>query len=177
MVKKIPDGFHSLTPHLTVAGAAEAIEFYKKAFGATELGRMPAPDGKRLMHAMLRIGDSPVMLNDEFPEMGGKGGPLKIGGTAVTVHLYVEDCDAVYKRAVAAGATAVMPPVDMFWGDRYGRLTDPFGHSWSIATHQKDMTPAEMEAAGRKGHGGDGEGKSEGEVAFPCDPIAFSRAP
>ena len=150
MVKKIPDGFHSLTPHLTVAGAAEAIEFYKKAFGATEMGRMPAPDGKRLMHAMLRIGDSPLMLNDEFPEMGGKGGPLKIGGTAVTVHLYVEDCDAVYKRAVAAGATAVMPPVDMFWGDRYGRLTDPFGHSWSIATHQKDMTPAEMEEASRK---------------------------
>ena len=149
MVKKIPDGFHSLTPHLTVAGASDAIEFYKKAFGATELARMPGPDGKRIMHAMLRIGDTPLMLNDEFPEMGGHG-PSKFGGTAVTIHLYVEDCDAVYNRAVAAGAKGIMPPQDMFWGDRYGRLTDPFGHNWSIATHQKDMTPAEMQEAGRK---------------------------
>lgn len=148
MVKKIPDGFHSLTPHLTVAGASDAIEFYKKAFGATELARMGGPDG-RVMHAMLRIGDSPLMLNDEFPEMGGHG-PIKLGATAVTVHLYVDDCDAVYDRAVAAGAKGLMPPQDMFWGDRYGRLTDPFGHSWSIATHRKDMTPAEIQEAGRK---------------------------
>lgn len=150
MVKAIPDGFHALSPHLTVADAAAAIAFYKQAFGATELGRMPAPDGKRLMHAMIRMGDSIMMLNDEFPEWGGKGGPLKIGGTAVTLHLYVDDCDRVYERAIAAGATPVMPPDDMFWGDRYARLTDPFGHSWSVATHQKDMTPAEMEEAGRK---------------------------
>jgi uncharacterized glyoxalase superfamily protein PhnB len=149
MVKAIPDGFHTLSAHLTVADAAAAIAFYKQAFGAVELGRMAAPDDKRLMHAMLRIGDSALMLNDEFPEMGGKG-PLKIGGTPVTVHLYVEDCDAVYGRAIAAGATAVMPPADMFWGDRYGRLTDPFGHSWSIATHKKDLTPAEMAAAAEK---------------------------
>ncbi|SRR5579885_2460730 len=150
MVKAIPDGFHSLAPHLTVEGAAEAIEFYKRAFGAQELGRMPAPDGKRLMHAMLRIGDSPLMLVDDFPEYGGKGGPKKLGGTPVTLHLYVEDCDAVYNQAVAAGATPVMPPADMFWGDRYAQLNDPFGHRWSIATHKKDMTPAEMAEAGRK---------------------------
>ncbi|MFI5018662.1 MAG: VOC family protein, partial [Dongiales bacterium] len=136
MVKPIPDGFHSLSPHLTVADAAAAIEFYKKAFGATEMGRMPAPDGKRVMHAMLRIGDSSLMLNDEFPEWSAERGPKSLGGTPVTIHLYVEDCGAVYKRAVAAGATATMPPSDMFWGDRYGRLTDPYGHIWSIATHQ-----------------------------------------
>ena len=150
MVKPIPDGFHSLSPHLTVADAAAAIEFYKKAFAATEMGRMPAPDGKRVMHAMLRIGDSSLMLNDEFPEWSAERGPKSLGGTPVTIHLYVEDCDAIYKRAVAAGATATMPPSDMFWGDRYGRLTDPFGHIWSIATHKKDMTPAEMAEAGRK---------------------------
>ena len=150
MVKPIPDGFHSLSPHLTVADAAAAIEFYKKAFGATEMGRMPAPDGKRVMHAMLRIGDSSLMLNDEFPEWSGKAALNPSAARPVTIHLYVEDCDAVYKRAVAAGATATMPPADMFWGDRYGRLTDPFGHIWSIATHKKDMTPAEMAEAGRK---------------------------
>ena len=146
-VKPIPDGMHTVTAHLTCAGAAEAIEFYKKAFGATELARMAGPGGK-LMHAMLKIGDSPIMLVDEFPEWGGTG-PKTLGGTPVTIHLQVPDADAVFTRAVDAGATVKMPIADMFWGDRYGMLIDPFGHSWSIATHIKDMTPQEMEQAGR----------------------------
>jgi PhnB protein len=148
MVKPVPEGFHSITPHLTVEGASDAIAFYKKAFGAVELGRMPASDGKRLMHAMIRIGDSIVMLTDAFPEMGGKG-PKALGGTPVAVHLYVEDSDKVFAQAVKSGATVVMPIADMFWGDRYGVVADPFGHRWSIATKKKDMTPAEMAAAGK----------------------------
>jgi PhnB protein len=146
-VKPIPEGMHTVTPHLTCAGAADAIEFYKKAFGAIEMGRMPGPGGK-LMHAMLKIGDSAIMLVDEFPEWGGKG-PKTLGGTPVTIHLYVNDADAVFKSAVDAGATAKMPMADMFWGDRYGIVIDPFGHSWSIATHIKDMTPEEMAKAGK----------------------------
>ncbi|MGY4827035.1 VOC family protein [Sphaerotilaceae bacterium SBD11-9] len=141
-VKPIPDGMRSLTPHLVCDGAAKAIEFYKKAFGAIEEGRMPGPDG-RLMHAMVRIGDSALMLVDEWPEMGAVG-PNKLKGTPVTIHFYVSDVDAAYKRAVDAGATATMPPADMFWGDRYGQLKDPFGHMWSLATHQHDYTPEEM---------------------------------
>jgi PhnB protein len=148
MVKPIPEGFHSVTPHLTVEGAAAAIDFYKKAFGAIELGRMPAQDGKRVMHAMIRIGDSIVMLNDAFPELGSKG-PKALGGTPATVHLYVEDCDKVFAQALAAGATVAMPMADMFWGDRYGSVLDPFGHRLAIATKKKDMTPAEMAVAGK----------------------------
>jgi uncharacterized glyoxalase superfamily protein PhnB len=148
MVKPIPEGFHSLTPHLTVEGAAAAIEFYKKAFGAVELGRMAAQDGKRLMHAMIRIGDSMLMLADAFPEMGSKG-PKALGGSSVTVHLYVPDSDKVFAQAVAAGATVAMPIADMFWGDRYGVVADPFGHRWSIATKKKDLTPEEMGAAAK----------------------------
>src|SRR5258708_5146533 len=129
-VKKIPDGMHTLTPHLTVKNAAKAIDFYKQAFGAMELGRHPMPDG-RLMHAMLKIGDSLLMLNDEFPEMGGCGGP--VGLSPVTIHIQVEDADACFNKAVGAGATVKMPPMDMFWGDRYAKVTDPFGHEWSIA--------------------------------------------
>lgn len=144
-VQPIPQGMHTITPHLTCAGAADAIEFYKKAFGAVEMGRMPGPDGK-IMHAQLKIGDSPVMLVDEFPEWGGKG-PKTLNGTPVTIHMYVPDADAVFKRAVEAGATVKMEMADMFWGDRYGVLIDPFGHSWSIATHIKDMTPEEMAQA------------------------------
>lgn len=150
-VKPIPEGMHSVTPHLTCAGAAEAIEFYKKAFGAIEMGRMPGPGGK-LMHAQLRIGDSPIMLVDEFPEWGGKG-PKALGGTPVAIHLYVPDADAVFKTAVAAGATVKMEMADMFWGDRYGVVIDPFGHMWSIATHIKDMTPEEMAQAGKAAMG------------------------
>ncbi len=147
-VKPIPEGMHSITPHLVCAGAAEAIEFYKKAFGAVEGGRMPGPDGK-IMHAQIKIGDSPVMLADEYPDFGSRG-PKALGGTAVTLHLYVPDADSVYQKALDAGATVKMPIGDMFWGDRYGIVTDPFGHSWSIATHIKDMTPEQMAQAGEE---------------------------
>jgi uncharacterized glyoxalase superfamily protein PhnB len=148
-VQKIPDGLHTVTPHLVVKGASDAIAFYTRAFGATELSRMPAPDGK-LMHASIRIGDSVVFLVDEFPEYGSCG-PIASGGRPpVSIHLYVDDADALYARAVQAGATATMPVADMFWGDRYGQLTDPFGHVWSIATHTRDLTPEQMHAEMKK---------------------------
>lgn len=142
-VKPIPDGMHSLTPLLICAGAADAIEFYKKAFNATEESRLPGPLGK-LMHAMLRIGDSALMLTDEMPEMGGLG-PKSLKGSPVTVHLQVEDVDAIVKQAVAAGAKITMPVADMFWGDRYDQLEDPFGHHWSVATHTVDLSPQEIQ--------------------------------
>jgi PhnB protein len=144
-VKAIPDGMHTITPHLVCAGAADAIAFYIKAFNAVEELRMPGPDG-RLMHAMLRIGDSPLMLVDEYPEMGARG-PQSIGGSPVTIHLMVEDVDATVAQAVAAGAKVTMPVADMFWGDRYGVLQDPFGHSWSVATHKQDLSPEQIKAA------------------------------
>jgi len=144
-VKKIPDGMHSVTPHLVCGGAADAIEFYKKAFGAEELSRMPGPNGK-LMHGSIRIGDSVVMLADEFPDFDSFG-PKALKGSSVTIHLYVDDVDAFTARAVAAGATVRMPVSDMFWGDRYGQLDDPFGHRWSIATHMRDLTQEEMQQA------------------------------
>jgi uncharacterized glyoxalase superfamily protein PhnB len=147
-VKPIPEGMHTVTPHLVCAGAAEAIEFYKKAFDATELGRLAGPQGK-LMHAMMRIGDSSVMLVDEFPEWNSLG-PKALKGSPVTIHLYVEDVDAFVKRAVAAGAKITMPIDDMFWGDRYGKLEDPFGHHWSVATHTRDVSPDEMKQAMQK---------------------------
>lgn len=144
MALPIPEGFHSVNPHIIVQNAGEAIEFYKKAFGAEEIMRMPGPDGKSVMHAEIKIGNSIVMICDEFPDMGACS-PKKIGGTPVTLHMYVNDADAVYDRAVKAGATATMPPQDMFWGDRYGKLTDPYGHNWSIATHMKDLTPEQIQ--------------------------------
>ena len=144
-VDAIPEGMHSVTPHLVCEGAAAAIEFYKKAFSAVETARMPGPNN-RLMHAAVRIGDSTIMLADDFPEYGGLG-PKALKGSPVTLHLYVNDADAVFAQAVAAGATVKMPLADMFWGDRYGQVTDPFGHHWSIATHVKDMTPEEMNEA------------------------------
>ena len=144
-VKPIPDGMHSLTPLLTCAGAADAIEFYTKAFNAVELSRLPGPKGK-LMHAMLRIGNSALMLTDEFPEWGGFG-PKLLKGSPVTVHLYVENVDAAVEQAVAAGAKITMPLADMFWGDRYAQLEDPFGHHWSMATHKRDLSPAEIQEA------------------------------
>lgn len=144
-VRAIPEDMHSLTPHLVCARALDAIEFYKRAFGATEGGTLLAPDGK-LMHGMIRIGDSALMLMEENKEWGAVG-PTMLGGSPVTIHLYVNNCDEVYKQALAAGATAKMPPADMFWGDRYGVLTDPFGHSWSIATHIRDVSPEEMQQA------------------------------
>jgi uncharacterized glyoxalase superfamily protein PhnB len=143
---------HTVTPHLVCEGAAAAIDFYKKAFGAVEAHRMPGPDGK-LMHAMITIGDSQVMLADAFPEWGSKG-PKMLGGTPVTIHLQVPNADEVFQRAVDAGAEVRMPIADMFWGDRYGIVIDPFGHSWSVATHIKDMTPEEMAAAGKAAMGG-----------------------
>lgn len=144
-VKPIPEGMRSLTPHLCCAGAADAIEFYKRAFNAVDLGRMPGPDGK-LLHAMVKIGDSMLMLVDENATCGMLG-PTAIKGSPVTIHLYVEDVDATVQRAVDAGAKVTMPVSDMFWGDRYGRLEDPFGHQWSVATHVRDVTPDEMKAA------------------------------
>lgn len=148
-VKPIPDGMRTVTPHLVCAGAADAIAFYKKAFNAVEVGRLPGPQGK-LMHALIRIGDSAVMLVDEFPDWGSFG-PKSLKGSPVTIHLYVEDVDAAFKRAVDAGATVRMALADMFWGDRYGVLEDPFGHYWSIATHVRDVSPEEMQQAMQKG--------------------------
>ncbi len=139
---------HTVTPHLVSAGAAKAIDFYVEAFGAVEGGRLPRPDG-RLMHAQLRIGDSTVMLVDEMPEWGALG-PIALKGSPVTIHLYVQDADAAFARAVAAGAEATMPVTDMFWGDRYGQVRDPFGHKWSIATHKRDVSPHEMQEAMQK---------------------------
>lgn len=144
-VKPIPDGIHSLTPHLVCSDAPKAIEFYKQAFNATEETRLPGPDGK-LWHAALRIGDSMLMLMDEFPDMGGFS-PKSLKGSPVTIHLQVEDVDAVVKQAVAAGAKVTMPLADMFWGDRYAALEDPFGHHWSVATHIRDLTPEEIQKA------------------------------
>ena len=143
--KPIPEGMHSVTPHLICAGATEAIAFYKKAFGALEMNRLPTPDGK-IMHAMLRIGDSSIMLVDEMPQHGALG-PKSLKGSPVTIHLYVDDVDATVARAVGAGAKVTMPVADMFWGDRYGQLEDPFGHRWSIATHKRDVNPEEMRKA------------------------------
>ena len=147
-VQPIPPGQENLIPHLVCSPCSEAIEFYKKAFGAEEMHRAPAPDGRRIMHAALRIGKSFVFLVDDFPEFcGGKSSsPKALKGTPVTIHRYVTNCDAAIKRAVDAGATLLMPAADMFWGDRYGVITDPFGHNWSFATHIKDLTPAEMQA-------------------------------
>jgi uncharacterized glyoxalase superfamily protein PhnB len=146
----IPPGHENLIPHLVCDGCSKAIEFYKQAFGAEEAHRMPAPDG-RLMHAAIRIGNSIVFLVDDFPEFcGGKSeSPTGLKGTPVTLHHYVENCDAAIKRAVDAGATVTMPAADMFWGDRYGVVTDPFGHKWSFATHLKDLTPDQIQAAMR----------------------------
>ena len=144
-VKHIPEGSHTVTPHLVCAGAADAIAFYKKAFNAVELLRLPSTQGG-LMHAEIRIGDSNVMLMDEMPECGGLG-PKSLKGSPVTLHLYVEDVDAFVARAVSAGAKITMPITDMFWGDRYGQLEDPFGHKWSVATHTRDVSPQEMQKA------------------------------
>jgi PhnB protein len=141
-VKAVPDGFHTVTPHLTVRDANRALEFYKKAFGAEVLHVMPAPGGK-VMHAAIKIGDSIVMLNDEFPEHGGASAPPP-GGTGDALHIYIENVDTAFERAVSAGASVKMPVMDMFWGDRYGQLVDPFGHRWSLATHTRDMSPEEM---------------------------------
>jgi PhnB protein len=141
----IPKGYHTVTPSIFVAGAAKAIDFYKKALGAEELSRFPSPDGT-IMHAEIKIGDSVIMLADEMPEHGGKS-PKSYGGTPVSFFIYQEDVDAAWKRAVDAGAKPVMPLIDQFWGDRAGCLADPFGHQWWLAQHIKDMTPEELRQA------------------------------
>ena len=150
-VKPIPEGYHTATPYLIVKDAARAIEFYKKAFGATELMRMPGSGGK-IGHAEIKIGDSPIMLADEVPGMGFRS-PESIGGSPVSILLYVEDVDSVFNEAVAAGAKVQRPVADQFYGDRTGGVTDPFGHVWYIATHKDDVSPEEMKkraaAAGR----------------------------
>jgi len=142
MAKPIPEGYHSVTPYLSFDDASEAIEFYKKAFGAKERMRMEAPDGK-IGHAEIEIGDSLVKLADTFPQSTTRP-PSELGGTTAGVFLYVEDVDAVAQRAVDAGATITMEVADQFWGDRFGSLKDPFGHSWSIATHVEDLSPDEI---------------------------------
>jgi uncharacterized glyoxalase superfamily protein PhnB len=143
-VKPIPEGFRTVTPHLCLRGAAEAIEFYKKAFGAVEIMRLPYPDGSSILHAELKIGDSIIMLCDEVPHAQGWRAPRTLNGTSVTLGLYVEDADTTFQQALDAGAKATMPLMDTFWGDRYGKVTDPFGHEWGIATHKQDLTPEQI---------------------------------
>jgi PhnB protein len=144
-VEPVPSDMHTVTPHLICDGAADAIEFYKKAFGAVEICRMPTPEGK-LMHAAVKIGDSMVMLVDQMPDWGCMG-PAALSGSSVTIHLQVPNADALFQQAVDAGAKVIMPIEDAFWGDRYGKVSDPFGHHWSIATHVRDMTPEQMQEA------------------------------
>ena len=142
-VSAIPEGYYSLTPYLVCKGAAKAIQFYTNAFGAQEVVRMPGPN-EQIMHAEVKIGNSMLMLSDENKERGSLS-PESIGGTAASVMFYTDDVDAVFNRAVSLGATAEMPPADMFWGDRMGNLVDPFGHKWAIATHKEDVSPEEMQ--------------------------------
>ncbi len=142
MARTIPDGYSSVTAYLIVKGADEALEFYKKALGAEERFRMPGPDGK-LMHAEMRLGDSIVMVGEENPNLGAVG-PKTLGGVGVSLHLYVNDVDTAFTKAVEAGCEAKIPPSDMFWGDRYSKVEDPFGHQWGIATHKEDLSPDEM---------------------------------
>ena len=148
MSKPIPAGYHSVTPAIVVRDAAAAIDFYKKAFGAEEIDRMAGPDGS-IMHAEIRIGDSILMLGEENEQWGTKS-PLSLNGVHGSLHIYVEDADAAFSRTLEAGATVRYPLEDAFWGDRYGKVTDPFGHEWGLATRVKDMTEAEMEKAGQE---------------------------
>jgi len=142
-VSPVPEDFHTMTPHLVVRGVAQAVEFYQKAFGAAELYRTMAPDGVSVMHSELLLGDSRFFVNDEFPDYGVLS-PQALNGSPVTLHLYVEDVDAAFGRALDAGAELLMPVADQFWGDRYGMLKDPFGHRWSIASRLEDLSPAEL---------------------------------
>jgi PhnB protein len=151
-VKPIPEGYHSVTPYLIVRGGVDAIEFYKKAFGAVELFRMPSPDGK-IGHAEIKVGDSPIMLADEFPDMGYKG-PQSLGGSPVSLMIYVDDVDTVFRQAVEAGATVKEALADKFYGDRIGTVIDPFGHRWHLATHKEDVSVEEMERRAKAAHGG-----------------------
>jgi PhnB protein len=142
-VKPVPQGYHTATPYLTIKNAARALDFYKKAFGAQEVARMDAPDGK-VAHAEIKVGDSMIMIAEETPGSGNRS-PESLGGTTASIFLYVDNADAIFEKAVSAGAQVETALADMFWGDRYGKLKDPFGHSWSVATHKEDVAPAEME--------------------------------
>jgi uncharacterized glyoxalase superfamily protein PhnB len=153
MARPIPEGFRTITPHLIIKNAGQAIDFYKKAFGAEEVMCMRGPDGKGVMHAEIKIGDSMFMIADEFPQMGCIS-PQTLGNSPVGIHLYVSDVDSVFNQAVKAGATVKMPVTDMFWGDRYGKLQDPFGHQWSVATHKEDVTPEECAKRAAAAFGG-----------------------
>lgn len=144
MVKPIPDGYHTVTPHITVNDAKKALDFYKAAFGAQVIVSMPGPGGQGVMHAEIKIGDSMIMLNDEWPGMGEKS-PQSLGGHTASIFLYVEDVDSLYAKALATGGTGRVPVTDMFWGDRMGRVVDPFGQEWAIATHKEDVSPEEIE--------------------------------
>jgi PhnB protein len=151
-VKPIPEGYHSVTPYLIVRGGADAIEFYQKAFGAVELFRFPSPDGK-IGHAEIKVGDSPIMLADEFPDMGYNG-PQSLGGSPVSLMIYVEDVDTVFNQAVEAGATVKEALQDKFYGDRIGTVVDPFGHRWHLATHKEDVSVDEMQRRAKAAHSG-----------------------
>lgn len=151
-VKPIPEGYHSVTPYLSIKGAAAAIDFYKQVFGATELFRMGGPDGK-IGHAEIKIGNSPIMLADEFPEMEFVS-PKTLGGTPVGLMIYVDDVDTMYKQAISAGAKEIKPLQNQFYGDRSGTLRDPFGHVWTVATHVEDVPPEELEQRAAAAHGG-----------------------
>jgi PhnB protein len=142
-VKPVPDGYHTATPYLILSGAAKALDYYQRAFGAQELMRMASPDGQHIMHAEIRIGDSPIMLADEYPDMGYRS-PKAYGGTPVSLMLYVDDVDKVFKQALAAGGKELRPLADQFYGDRTGTLEDPFGHVWTVATHVEDVSESEM---------------------------------
>ncbi len=146
-VKPVPDGYHTVTPYLTVDDAVRALDFYKRAFGARETERMLGPGG-RIMHAEIRLGDSVVMLSDEMPGMSTCRSAKSLGGTTTQIFLYVPDVDTAFKRAADAGCTVTMPLADMFWGDRYGKLEDPFGHQWGLATHKEDVSPDEIRKRG-----------------------------
>lgn len=149
MTKPIPDGYGTITAALIVKNAADAVEFYKKAFGAQEIYRFLGPDGKTIMHTELQIGTSRIMLGEEMPKMNCKS-PQSLGGAGISLYMYVNDADATFKSAVAAGAKPMMPVTDMFWGDRFGQVEDPFGHVWGIATHTKDMSQEEVKKAGQE---------------------------
>jgi PhnB protein len=161
-VKRIPEGFHTITPGLVVDGAQKAVEFYKEAFGAEVIDVHTTPDGSKVVHAEVKIGDSRIFINDEYPEMGARG-PQALGGTPVSLNLYVEDADAVFNRAVAAGATVIMPLADQFWGDRWGMIADPYGHHWGVATHVKDVSPEEVKKASEAFFSESGKSKGHGE--------------
>jgi PhnB protein len=160
-VKRVPEGFHTITPGLIVNDAHKALEFYKQAFGAEVLEVKTSPDGSKVLHSEMRIGNSKVFVNDEFPEMGARA-PEAGGPQPVSLNLYVEDADTLFTQAVAAGATVIMPLADQFWGDRWGMVTDPFGHVWSVASHVADLSQEEIDKAALEYFSKSGKGESGG---------------